>query len=119
MQISRDLAAKHYAVHKARPFYAGLVEFMTSGPVVALALEGKDAIKVARNLIGATNGAEAAAGTIRGDYGVSRSFNLVHGSDGPETAAFELGLFFPEGIVAWEQHRLRWLYDPSDELGRA
>jgi nucleoside-diphosphate kinase len=119
MTISRDLAAKHYAVHKERPFYQGLVEFMTSGPVVALALEGKGAIKIARTVMGATNSAEAAPGTIRGDFGVSRSFNLVHGSDGPETAAFELGLFFPEGIVAWDQQRIRWLYDAKEELGKA
>ncbi len=119
MTISRDLAAKHYAVHKERPFYQGLVEFMTSGPVVALALEGKGAIKIARTVMGATNSAEAAPGTIRGDFGVSRSFNLVHGSDGPETAAFELGLFFPEGIVEWDQQRIRWLYDAKEELGKA
>ena len=80
-------------------------------------LEG--AIKIARTVMGATNSAEAAPGTIRGDFGVSRSFNLVHGSDGPETAAFELGLFFPEGIVEWDQQRIRWLYDAKEELGKA
>ncbi len=115
MRITPELAAKHYAVHKDRPFYAGLVKFMTSSPVVAMALEGIDAIAVCRNLMGATFGADAAAGTIRGDLGISRSFNLVHGSDGPETAEFELGLFFPEGFEEYELDAYRWIYDPEEE----
>jgi nucleoside-diphosphate kinase len=96
MQITPDLAAKHYEAHKERKFYPGLVKFMTSSPVV---LEGIDAIKICRTLMGATFGADAAPGTIRGDFGVSRSYNLVHGSDSPEAAARALALFLPQGLV--------------------
>lgn len=116
MRITPELAARHYAVHKGKPFYPGLVEFMTSGPVLAMALEGIDAIRVCRNLMGATFGSDAAAGTIRGDFGISRSFNLVHGSDGAETAEHELGLFFPEGLEEYELDAYRWIYDPEEEL---
>jgi nucleoside-diphosphate kinase len=116
MKISPELAAKHYEAHRERKFYPGLVKFMTSSPVVALALEGIDAIKICRNLMGATFGADAAPGTIRGDFGVSRSYNLVHGSDSPEAAARELGLFFPEGIVSYDYAAYGWIYDPVEEL---
>ena len=116
MKIAPDLAAKHYEAHKERPFYPGLVKFMTSSPVVALALEGIDAIKICRTLMGATFGADAAPGTIRGDYGVSRSYNLVHGSDSPDAAARELGLFFPEGLVKYDYAAVNWIYDPVEEL---
>ena len=116
MQISPELAAKHYEQHKERPFYQGLVNFMTSSPVVALALEGIGAIAVCRKIMGATFGSDAEAGTIRGDYGVSRSYNLVHGSDSPEAAARELELFFPEGIVEYEYAAYNWIYDPVEEL---
>lgn len=116
MKISQELAAKHYEAHRERKFYPGLVKFMTSSPVVALALEGIDAIKICRTLMGATFGADAAPGTIRGDFGVSRSFNLVHGSDSPEAAKRELGLFFPEGLVEYDYAAYGWLYDPVEEL---
>ena len=116
MQITPELAAKHYEAHKERKFYPGLVKFMTSSPVVALALEGIDAIKICRTLMGATFGADAAPGTIRGDFGVSRSYNLVHGSDSPEAAARELGLFFPEGLVKFDYAAINWIYDPVEEL---
>lgn len=116
MQISPALAAKHYEAHKERKFYPGLVKFMTSSPVVALALEGIDAIKICRTLMGATFGADAAPGTIRGDFGVSRSYNLVHGSDSPEAATRELGLFFPEGLVQFDYAAIDWIYDPVEEL---
>ena len=116
MKITPELAAKHYEAHKERPFYPGLVKFMTSSPVVALCLEGNNAIKVCRNLMGATNSAEAAPGTMRGDFGMSRSSNLVHGSDSPEAAQRELSLFFPEGIVSWDASSFHWAYDPVDEL---
>ncbi len=116
MRITPELAAKHYAVHKDRPFYAGLVKFMTSSPVVAMALEGIDAIAVCRNLMGATFGADAAAGTIRGDLGISRSFNLVHGSDSPETAETELALFFPDGFEEYDLNAYRWIYDAEEEI---
>jgi nucleoside-diphosphate kinase len=95
MQITPALAAKHYEAHKERKFYPGLVKFMTSSPVVALALEGIDAIKICRTLMGATFGADAAPGTIRGDFGLETQFNLVHGSDSPESAAREIKLWFP------------------------
>ena len=118
MRITDELAARHYAVHKDRPFYPGLVKFMTSGPVVALAMEGIDAIAICRKMMGATFGSDAEPGTIRGDFGVSRSFNLVHGSDSPETAAIELELFFPDGFEAYELDAFRWIYDPEEELGK-
>lgn len=116
MQITPDLAAKHYEAHKDRPFYPGLVKFMTSSPVVALCLEGLDAIAVCRNLMGKTNAREAAPGTVRGDFGMSRSYNLVHGSDGPEAAVREIGLFFPEGLVKFDYAAVNWIYDPVEEL---
>ncbi|HEB54069.1 MAG TPA: nucleoside-diphosphate kinase [bacterium] len=118
MKITPELAAKHYEQHKERPFYAGLVKFMTSSPVVALALEGIGAIAVCRKIMGATFGSDAEAGTIRGDFGVSRSYNLVHGSDSPEAAARELELFFPEGICEYDYAAYNWIYDPVEELKR-
>lgn len=103
---------KHYEVHKDKPFYPDLVDFMTSGPVVALALEGKSAIEVTRTLIGKTNAAQAAPGTIRGDLALSFSNNLVHGSDGPESAARELAIFFPDAfeICEWTPAAHEWVY---------
>jgi nucleoside-diphosphate kinase len=116
MQITQELAAKHYEAHKEKKFYPGLVKFMTSAPVVAMVLEGIGAIAICRNLMGATFGADAAPGTIRGDFGVSRSFNLVHGSDSPQAAAREVELFFPEGIVEYGYDAFGWIYDPVEEL---
>ena len=95
-QFPEKLIREHYAVHKDRPFYSKLVKFMTSGPVVAFVLEGKDAIEVTRNVMGATNSRKAAPGTIRGDLGIETTENLVHGSDSHESAAREIALFFPE-----------------------
>jgi nucleoside-diphosphate kinase len=94
MNVSRELAEEHYAEHRERPFFEELVEFITSAPVVAMRVRGKGAIKTVRNLIGATNPADAAPGTIRGDLALSMPDNLVHGSDSPESAARELRLFF-------------------------
>jgi nucleoside-diphosphate kinase len=112
MKIPLATAEKHYEAHKARPFYAGLVAFMTSSPVIVLALEGKDAVVIARNLMGATFGSKAAPGTIRGDFGVSNAFNLIHGSDSPEAAAREIALFFQSGdIVEWKPTIQTWVYD--------
>lgn len=114
MQIPRSIAEQHYAPHKEKPFYPGLVNFMTSSPVVVVALQGLKAIEIARSMMGATFGSKAAPGTIRGDYGVSNSFNLIHGSDSPEAAAKELALFFkPEELLSWEQLSLKWIYDYS------
>lgn len=114
MLIPRELAEEHYAVHKERPFFASLVGFMTSSPVMVLALRGDEAINVVRGLMGKTDGRESAPGTIRGDFGMSKSFNLVHGSDGEDTAATELKLFFKDGeLVEMDRAIDRWVNDPS------
>src|SRR3954466_369135 len=96
MTVERDLAEQHYAEHKERPFFGELVEFITGGPLVALVLEGHEAVKAARQAIGATNPVEAAPGSIRGDFGLEVQTNLVHGSDSPESAQRESKLFFPD-----------------------
>ena len=98
LHLSQEMAGEFYAVHKERPFYADLVAFMTSGPVMVQVLEGENAIAKNREVMGATNPQEAAAGTIRADYAKSIDENAVHGSDGPETAAAEIQFFFPEGV---------------------
>lgn len=114
MQISKDLATKHYQDHEGKPFYEGLVRFMTSSPVLVLALRGNGAITICRSMMGATFGSKADAGTIRGDFGVSDSFNLVHGSDSPEAAERELGLFFGAGdVLDWDRAVEGWVYDLS------
>ncbi len=106
----RAQVEQHYEVHRGRPFYGSLVEFMTSGPVIVAVLEGPNAISVVRNLLGATNGQQAAAGTIRGDFGLDQQYNLVHASDGPETAQKEIELFFkPAEIVSYERVTDRWI----------
>jgi nucleoside-diphosphate kinase len=96
MQVERSLAEQHYAEHSEKPFFGELVEFITGGPLVAMVLEGNEAIKAARQVIGATNPLEASPGSIRGDYALEVQTNLVHGSDGPESSAREIGLFFPD-----------------------
>ena len=114
MRIDRELAAKHYGVHKDKPFYPRLIEYMTSSPVVVLVLEAANAIAIARKMMGATFGSNAEPGTIRGDFGVSNSFNLVHGSDSPEAAKFEIGLYFGESdLLTYERAGSRWIYDVS------
>jgi nucleoside-diphosphate kinase len=95
MTITRDLARRHYAEHEGKPFFGELVDFITSGPLVAMVLEGEQAIVAARQVIGATNPLEAATGSIRGDYAVAVGQNMVHGSDSPESSAREVALFFP------------------------
>jgi len=96
MTVSRELAERHYAEHAERPFFGELVDFITSGPIVAMVLEGSEAVKAARQLIGATNPLEAATGSIRGDFAIEMGENMVHGSDSPESAARESELFFGE-----------------------
>jgi nucleoside-diphosphate kinase len=96
MVVERDLAEEHYAEHSEKPFFRELVAFITGGPLVAMVLEGHEAVKAARQVIGATNPIEAAPGSIRGDYGLEVQTNLVHGSDSPESAQRETGIFFPE-----------------------
>ena len=96
LTMTRELAERHYAEHLEKPFFGELADFITSGPLVAMVLEGPSAIAAARQLIGATNPLEAAPGSIRGDLAIATGENLVHGSDGPESAAREIGIFFPE-----------------------
>lgn len=115
MQITPDLARRHYAVHEGKPFYEPLVNYITSGPVAVMLLEGKDAIQVARRTMGATNPAQADPGTIRADFGLEVGRNLVHGSDSPQTAAFEIPLFFQEGeIVSWKRDLGRWISEDAN-----
>ncbi len=114
VQVDRDLAERHYAVHREKPFFAGLVEFITSAPLVALALEGPDAVAVVRTMNGATRPNQADPGTIRGDLALVTSQNLVHASDSPETAQFELDLWFrPEELVGYAREIDRWVLAPE------
>src|SRR5437762_2001156 len=109
VQASRDLAEKHYAVHKGKPFYDSLLKFLTSGATVALVWEGREAVAVARTLMGPTDGTKAAPATIRGDFALSVQNNLVHGSDSPENAATEIALWFkPNELVAYQPTDASW-----------
>ncbi|MFW6154986.1 MAG: nucleoside-diphosphate kinase [Planctomycetota bacterium] len=111
MQITPELAAEHYAAHKSKPFYDALVGFMTASPIVAMVLEGNDAVRVTRAMMGATFGPDAAPGTLRGDFGLSKQYNLVHGSDSPETAEREINLFFePREILPYDRPCDAWTY---------
>jgi nucleoside-diphosphate kinase len=115
LQVDRELAERHYDVHRERPFFAGLVTFITSGPLVALALEGPNAIAVVRAINGATRPHEAAPGTIRGDFALETAQNIVHASDSAETARFELGLWFKPGeLVDYERDVDRWVLAPAE-----
>lgn len=110
VQADKALAERHYDVHKERPFFPALVQFLTSGPTVALVLEGREAVVVARNLIGATDGTKAAPGTIRGDYAISVQNNLVHGSDSADNAAKEIALWFtPAELTAYTPVDTPWV----------
>ncbi len=110
MRITPDLAKKHYAEHVSKPFYPGLESFITAAPVVAMVLEGLEAIQVVRDMLGATNGLKAAPGTIRGDFSSSRQMNLVHASDGPEAAKRETELYFqPEEILDYKPSLTPWM----------
>jgi nucleoside-diphosphate kinase len=112
MKIPAATAETHYAPHKGKPFYEGLVKFMTSSPVLVMALAGKDVINISRKMMGATFGSKAEPGTIRGDFGVSNSFNLIHGSDSVESATREIALFFkPEELLDWTPTINAWVYD--------
>jgi len=111
-QIERELAERHYAEHLGKPFYAGLVDYITSGPVVTMVLEGPNAIAVVRATVGATNPAAAAPGTIRADFGLTIGRNLIHASDGPESAAREVELFFGDRPpVAYSRDVDRWILE--------
>ncbi len=110
MQISRELAERHYAVHKGKDFYPRLIDYITAGPVVVMVLRGPKAIEVSRKLMGKTFGRQAEPGTIRGDYAICDTYNLVHGSDAPESAAYEIGLYFrKDEIVSYDVAAGRWL----------
>jgi nucleoside-diphosphate kinase len=112
MQVPRETAERHYGEHQGKPFFAGLVDFITSGPIVAMAWEGKNVIATARAMMGATNPANAASGTIRGDFSVDIGRNIIHGSDAPESAERELGIFFkPEELVSWKRANDTWIYE--------
>ncbi len=115
MLVDRELAERHYAIHREKPFFGGLVDFITSSPLVALALEGPNAITVVRAMVGATRPNEAAPGTIRGDLALETAQNLIHASDGPETAESELALWFAPGeLVDYERDIDRWALAPGD-----
>ena len=110
MRISRELAERHYAEHQGKGFYESLVTYITSSPVVVGVLEGPGAIAITRTMMGATNPANAAPGTIRGDYALTVSYNIIHGSDGPESAQREVGLFFaPEELIDYERAADPWI----------
>ena len=110
LRVSADLAKRHYAEHVSKPFYPGLERFITASPILALVVEGLEVIRVVREMLGATSGLKAAAGTIRGDYSSSRQMNLVHASDGPEAAQREINLYFkPEEILPYEPTLTEWL----------
>ena len=113
--IKPALARRHYAEHKGKPFYHGLLKFITSGPVILMVIEGKGAIMVCRRMMGATFGADAEPGTIRGDFGASNRFNLIHGSDSLAAARREIALYFSRsGLVRHAATDLRWVYDMAD-----
>lgn len=110
LRVTPELARRHYAEHVHKPFYPGLEAFITGAPVVALVIEGLECVRVIRDMLGATSGLNADAGTIRGDYGCSRQMNLVHASDGPQAAAREIELYFrPEEICAYSSTMQAWL----------
>lgn len=115
LQMSRELAERHYAPHKGKPFYPGLINYITSGPVVVMVLQGDRCIEIVRTLMGETFGYEAHPGTIRGDFGASRTYNLVHGSDSPESAATEIALFFSEDeLIDYSPAGGEWVFMPDD-----
>lgn len=115
MLVPKELAQQHYVEHQGKPFYDGLIQFVTSSPVLVLAIRGVNAIAVCRKLIGATNGQKAEPGTIRGDFGMSGGYNMIHGSDGPDSARRELELWFNAGeLFDYDKTMEQWAYDPSD-----
>lgn len=112
MRISEELAGRHYAEHREKAFFGGLVEFITSAPVVAMVWEGPGAVAMVRTMMGATNPANAAPGTIRGDLAVSFGMNVIHGSDSGESAAREVALFFAgDELISWERTGDRWIIE--------
>ena len=116
LQVTPELAQQHYADHVQKPFYPALEQFITAAPVIALVLDGPEAIGVVREMLGSTNGRDAAPGTIRGDFGLSRQMNLIHGSDGPDAAVREIAIYFsPDELLDYSATLTRWVGAP-DEL---
>ncbi len=116
LKVTPELSKQHYAEHVSKPFYPQLEGFITSGPVVALIAEGPGAVQVVRDMMGKTNSRESAPGTIRGDFGLSRQVNLIHGSDSPESAAREIAIYFrPEEIVSYESTLVEWTYADDEK----
>ncbi|MFN2199959.1 MAG: nucleoside-diphosphate kinase [Caldilineaceae bacterium] len=111
IQVDEKLARQHYAVHEGKPFFDGLIQYITSAPVVAMVLEGTGAIALVRNTVGATRPVEAAPGTIRGDFGIEVGRNLVHASDGPDTAASEIQLWFGDSLTSWRRDTDPWIFE--------
>ena len=112
VQVSQDLAARHYAEHLGKPFYEGLLQYITSAPVIVACVEGTSAVQMVRNAVGATNPLNAAPGTIRGDFALDIGRNLIHASDAPETADRELALWFtPEELVSYTRDTDRWIFE--------
>jgi nucleoside-diphosphate kinase len=112
LQLTKKMAEKHYAVHKGKPFYKKLVEFISSGPVVAMIVEGQDAVKRVRQLVGATRPGEAQVGTIRGDFGMDIGRNIVHAGDSPENAKYEYSIYFTEEeVLAHTMPDEKWIYE--------
>ena len=115
IKISEELAGQHYGAHKGKPFYEGVVKYLASSPVLVMIWQADGVIDMARKMMGATFGYEAQAGTIRGDFSCSRGYNLIHGSDSPGSAEFEIPLFFSsEEIVEYELSDEKWLYGKND-----
>ncbi len=112
MEISQDLAETHYAIHKGKPFYDGLIRYITSAPVMAMVWEGPQAIKAVRQTMGATRPTEASPGSVRHDFGLDVGRNLTHASDSPETGVSEVALWFnPEELISWERDLDRWIFE--------
>ncbi len=112
LQVTQDMAEKHYAVHKERPFYPSLVKYITSAPTVAMVVEGPNAVAKTRNIVGATHPKDATPGTIRGDFGIDIGRNLIHASDSVENATYEIGIYFTdEEMVSWDPIRQPWVVE--------
>jgi nucleoside-diphosphate kinase len=112
IQISDDLARQHYGEHEGKPFFQSLLDYITAAPVVVVAVRGKDVVTIIRNTVGATKPAQAAPGTIRGDFGLEIGRNLIHASDSPESGEKEVALFFkPEELISWERSTDQWIHE--------
>lgn len=115
LKISEELARRHYAVHKGKPFFEGVVKYLSSAPMLAMVWEAQGVIDMSRKLMGSTFGFDAQPGTIRGDFGCSRGYNLIHGSDSSQSAEFEIGLYFkPDEIIDYNLADADWLYGRND-----